>query len=67
MTEQNQNPEATEDLEDTEGHWKKPAVDDPERADAMADDTEGHSRMREAAYGEGDEGDDTEGHWRAPR
>ncbi len=62
MTEQNPNPDVTDD---TEGHWRKPrAADDPLRADEMADDTEGHGRR----IGDdiGDE-DDTEGHFRKPR
>jgi len=62
MTEQNQNPAVSED-DDTEGHTRRPPVDDVER-DALTDDTEGHGR-RSAAGIEDD--DDTEGHWRTPR
>ena len=66
MTEQNQNPDMTED---TEGHRYSRAAegsDDVEGLDSVDDDTEGH---RQAWRHEdiGDEDDDVEGHVRKTR
>ncbi len=62
MTEQNPNPDVTDD---TEGHGRYHPADDVEGLDSMADDTEGHSRR--ASDDIGDEDDDVEGHTRKPR
>ena len=66
MTEQYQNPAVSEDAEDTEGHFRRSAAADPERDDAKADDTKGHTRARVIPGDDQDE-DDTEGHLRKPR
>jgi len=66
MTEQYQNPAVSEDADDTEGHFRRAAAEDPARDDAMAEDTEGHGRMRGIPDDDPAE-DDTEGHFRKPR
>ena len=62
MTEQNQNPDITDD---TEGHGRgnPAAADDASGLDSM-DDVEGHTRK--PRLDAGDE-DDVEGHTRKPR
>lgn len=62
MTEQNPNPDVTDD---TEGHGRGHPADDVEGLDSMADDTEGHTRR--PAMDVGDEDDDVEGHLRKSR
>jgi hypothetical protein len=64
MTEQNPNPDVTDD---TEGHFRREAAssaDDVTDLDSMNDDTEGHARR--PAMDIGDEDDDVEGHTRKP-
>ena len=65
MTEQNPNPDITDD---TEGHRRMAAAgpDDVEGLDSMDDDTEGHGRFH-GVDDIGDEDDDVEGHTRKPR
>ena len=65
MTEQNQNPDVTDD---TEGHrYRAPAdADDAAGLDSMDDDdVEGHTRR--PAMDTSDDEDDVEGHFRKPR
>jgi hypothetical protein len=64
MTEQNPNPDVTDDAE---GHLRHraPGADEIEGLDSM-DDTEGHGR-RWAAADVDDEDDDVEGHTRKSR
>ena len=62
MTEQNQNPDITEDAE---GHRYSRAADGPddvEGLDSMADDTEGQGWRLGAVEGADDGDDDAEGH-----
>jgi hypothetical protein len=65
MTEQNPNPDITDD---TEGHARRAAAGpgDVEGLDSMDDDTEGHVRKPRAAFDIDDE-DDVEGHGRKSR
>ena len=63
MTEQNPNPDVTDD---TEGHGRGNPADDVEGRDSMDDDTEGHYRFR-GADDIDDEDDDVEGHTRKSR
>jgi hypothetical protein len=65
MTEQNPNPDVTDD---TEGHGRRPraaGTDDAEGLDSMDDDVEGHSRKPRLDIS--DDEDDVEGHTRKPR
>jgi hypothetical protein len=63
MTEQNQNPDMTED---TEGHRYSTVADgsdDVEGLDSVEDDTEGHGgKFPGDTQGAGDADDDAEGH-----
>jgi hypothetical protein len=64
MTEQNPNPDVTED---TEGHLRHraPGADEVEGLDSMDDDTQGHGRR--GVDDISDEDDDVEGHSRKSR
>ena len=65
MTEQNPNPDVTDD--DTEGHMRHRAPvrqGKPEGQDSMDDDVQGHARKPRL---DTDDEDDTEGHFRKPR
>ncbi len=63
MTEQNPNPDVTDD---TEGHMRHrvPGAEDVEGLDSMEDDVEGHTRKPRLDI---DDEDDVEGHTRKPR
>jgi hypothetical protein len=65
MTEQNQNPDVTDD---TEGHIRRAraaGTDDAEGLGSMDDDVEGHTRKPRLDIS--DDEDDVEGHTRKPR